>query len=106
MTQVNCTVQGCSYSREGACYAKSIVVGGKGATLTDGTCCGTFLNETAYSNLADHTEYLSACDSVKCTVATCVHHAHATCQLSQIEVSGADEASVYTETDCLNFERA
>ncbi|PHV70731.1 hypothetical protein CS063_09390 [Sporanaerobium hydrogeniformans] len=105
MTQVNCAVKGCSYNHNEICYAKRVAIGGKGSTEIKGTCCGTFLNEDVYSNLAEHTDYLSPCDAVTCTVAICRYNAENLCQLQAIQVSGAEETSLYTQTDCLSFKK-
>lgn len=85
------------------CYAERVAIGGQGAVEEDATCCGTFLNEDVYSNLAEHTEYKSPCDFVSCTVGTCQYNADQRCSLNSIDVESSGHASLYIETCCSSF---
>ena len=106
MTKVQCSVIKCSYNNDEICYASRIAVGGQGAVEDEGTCCGTFLNEDVYSNLAEHTQYKSCCDYVSCTVGSCAYNDHANkkCTLDSIQVEGSDNPAIYIETCCSSFE--
>ncbi|MDA3730430.1 DUF1540 domain-containing protein [Niameybacter massiliensis] len=103
MTKVKCSVSNCSYNKDHVCYAERVAIGGQAAVVDEATCCGTFLNEDAYSNLAEHTAYKSACKAVSCTVATCVHHKNDQCMLDCIAVEGSGNAAAYVETCCSSF---
>lgn len=105
MTKVNCSVENCSYNNDRCCYAQRVAIGGQGATNERLTCCGTFLNEGHYSNLAEHTEYKSPCEEVSCTVATCKHNENNACNLKDIDVTGEEPATLYVDTDCSSFEQ-
>lgn len=105
MTKVNCTISNCSFYNNNVCYADCVRIGGQGSTEEAQTCCGTFHNKAAYSNLADHTDYQNVCEVVSCNVATCRHNADETCQLGCIQVNGDTQAQYYTFTDCSNFEK-
>ena len=106
MTKVQCSVTKCSYNNSEVCYASRIAVGGQGAVEEEGTCCGTFLHEDVYSNLAEHTEYKSNCDYVSCTVGSCAYNDNANqkCTLDSIQVEGSDNPTAYIETYCSSFE--
>ena len=103
MTKVNCSVNNCSFNKDEICYAERVAIGGKGATQEVLTCCGTFLDNQAYSNLAEHTEYKKTCDAVSCTVATCEYHQNNLCTLATINVSAQNQVNLYSETDCSSF---
>lgn len=103
MTKVQCGVTNCSYNNDQVCYAKRVAIGGQGAVEDQGTCCGTFLNNDAYSNLAEHTEYISPCDAVSCTVGSCTYNKEQKCSLKDIQVEGSGNAGVYIETYCSSF---
>ncbi|MBC8580881.1 MAG: DUF1540 domain-containing protein [Zhenhengia sp.] len=103
MTKVHCSVTNCSYNNDRVCYAQRVAIGGQGAVEDEATCCGTFLNQDVYSNLAEHTEYKSPCLSVTCSVATCTYHADHQCTLNSIDVDGSGHAAIYIETCCSSF---
>ncbi|MEF9959587.1 MAG: DUF1540 domain-containing protein [Niameybacter sp.] len=103
MTKVRCSVNTCSYNKDKTCYAECVAIGGQGAIIDQATCCGTFLSEDAYSNLAEHTTYKSCCEAVSCTVASCMHHKNHQCTLDCIDVEDSGHATVYIETCCSSF---
>lgn len=104
MTSINCTVENCSYHNQNKCYADKVTVAGQGSTAERQTCCGTFLNEEHYSNLAEHTEYKQPVKEVACNVATCKFNANQLCSLDQINVIGENPATLYVDTDCASFQ--
>lgn len=106
MARVNCGVSSCSYNKERICYADSVNIGGKGATKRESTCCGSFLDHQHYSNLAEHTSNRGSAELITCQVDTCAYNAKQECRLTDIEVGGSREASIYTETRCQSFSRS
>lgn len=104
MTRVKCSVENCSYNESGGCYASAIDVGGAGAMSNQHTCCATFLNRAAYSNLTELPAPLHETDAVACQVETCRYHDNQWCTLNEIEVGSQAQASLYTQTDCNSFE--
>lgn len=106
MPSIDCSVNSCSYNADGCCCAGCINVGGQGATSEDVTCCGTYLNKSNYSDLADFTENRGEPDSILCRVNTCVYHRDDHCTLDHIEVGCDKEVEIYTETCCRSFEQA
>ncbi|WP_054740041.1 DUF1540 domain-containing protein [Cellulosilyticum ruminicola] len=105
MPRINCSVENCSYNQQKDCCANIVNIGGKGAQDKCDTCCGTFLNRLGYSNLAQYTENRGDIDAILCRVDTCEYHANEHCTLNQIQVGGAEEVDIYTETDCLSFKK-
>lgn len=106
MPKINCGVESCSYNHNHYCCASVVNVGGKGAVSTNATCCGTFLNKLGYSNIAQYTNVRGELDAILCRVDTCAYHKDEHCTLNEIEVDSLNkEAEIYTETDCLSFEK-
>ena len=105
MTEVKCSVESCSYNKDGGCYINPIQIGGKGAVEDNLTCCGSFLNRQHYSNLAEYTSMRGAAEAVSCNVNTCRYNEHEECTRSDISVVGDRDVNVYTETKCNSFEK-
>lgn len=105
MAKISCTVSNCSYNQGSACYASSIKVGGESAKKQEDTCCGSFLNQIAYSNLTDSASGGKGSSQIFCDVASCKHHSAKRCELSAIRVGGSSTSEIYTQTDCLSFEK-
>ncbi len=105
MPRIDCSVGNCSYNKEQVCHASIVNIGGKGSKTTEGTCCGTFLNKLGYSDLAQYTEARGDTDAILCKVDTCVYNKKEHCSLNEIEVGSLKEVEVYTETDCLSYEK-
>ncbi|ADZ82359.1 DUF1540 domain-containing protein [Cellulosilyticum lentocellum] len=106
MPKIHCGVDTCSYNQDKVCRASIINVGGKGSTDNESTCCGSFLNRLGYSNLAQYTENRGDTDAILCKVDTCIHNSSEHCSLNELQIGPSkEEAEIYTETDCLSFER-
>ena len=106
MPKIHCGVDTCSYNQDKVCCASIINVGGKGSTDNQSTCCGSFLNRLGYSNLAQYTENRGDTDAILCKVDTCIHNSSEHCSLNELQIGPSKEAAeIYTETDCLSFER-
>jgi hypothetical protein len=106
MARINCGVSSCSYNKESICYADTVNIGGIGATNKESTCCGSFLNQQHYSNLAEYTSNRGSAEVITCQVDTCAFNADQECRLTDIEVGGIREATIYTETRCQSFSRS
>ncbi|MDO5520669.1 MAG: DUF1540 domain-containing protein [bacterium] len=104
MTQVQCSVDTCSYNKDHNCYMNPIKVGGKGAPDENDTCCGSFLSQRGYSNLAEYTSSRGAADTVACDVNSCKFNNNCRCQKDAIEVNGTRDTIYYTETNCGSYE--
>lgn len=105
MHRINCSVESCSYNGNKICCANIVNIGGKGAQITEATCCGTYLNKLGYSNLAQYTEDRGYTEAVLCRVSSCAYHKDEHCTLKEIEVGSLQDVEIYTQTDCLSFER-
>lgn len=106
MPRINCSVENCSYNHNKYCCASIVNIGGSGANITEATCCSSFLDRMGYSNLQDNCE--TSCveiDAIMCKVDTCVYHKDDHCSLHEIEVGSLAKPDVYTQTDCLSFDR-
>lgn len=103
MSKINCGVSNCSHNNENTCYANVINVGGKSAKKDSDTCCASFLDAKAYSDLTNNiNEKGNECDAITCNVCTCTFNANKVCNADSIDVSGKN-VNLYSETDCLTF---
>lgn len=105
MPRISCSVENCSYNQAQCCCANIVNIGGKGAQDNCDTCCGSFLNNLGYSNLAQYTNNRGGLDAILCRVDTCAYHADEHCTLNEIEVGSSEEVDIYTETDCRSFKK-
>lgn len=105
MACVNCNVNTCSYNENCSCHAPNIQVGGKGACDCGDTCCGTYMNQAAYSNVAQYTNNRSDNQIILCRVDTCTHYSDERCTLSTIQIGSPEKADTYSETECDSFEQ-
>lgn len=106
MPRINCGVENCSYNQGKRCCASIVNVAGRGANLTESTCCATFLDGMGYSNLqVSNMNNSTELDAILCQVDTCVYHEDGHCSLQEIEVGALTKPDVYTQTDCLSFDR-
>lgn len=105
MPRISCTVASCSYNQEGICGANVLSIGGKGARITESTCCETYLKSGGYNNSVEGTAKSGHTEAIRCKVDTCAYHANEHCSLNEIEVSSLKDVEHYSETDCLSFER-
>jgi hypothetical protein len=101
--RINCDVTNCSHNKTGICYSNRVDIGGMSASSERGTCCGSFLQESHYSNLTNNTNSKGKCDALTCNVETCTYNSNRLCNLDSINVSG-DGAQIYSETKCSSFD--
>lgn len=104
MNKINCEVTNCSHNNSGVCFSNRVDIGGLNASSESGTCCGSFLNKSLYSDLTSNTNSQGKCDCLICKVDTCTHNCNNLCNLDSINVCGFN-SQIYTETLCGSFER-
>lgn len=106
MPRINCSVENCSYNHGKYCCASVVNVSGSGADITESTCCSTFLDCMGYCNVqAEQTPGSIDVDAIMCKVNTCAYNKSEHCSLQEIEVGSLTKPELYTQTDCLSFER-
>ena len=103
MAEVRCSVASCSYNKEGGCYAHEIKVAGTGAAQEDMTCCGSFLSQQHYSNIAGNSSDRKRNDKVACSATNCKYNSNYVCSKDEIQIGGSKDATIYTETECQSF---
>ena len=104
MQKINCDVSNCSHNKSGVCYSNTVDIGGMNACSDSGTCCGSFLNQSLYSDLTSNTNSSGPCDSLVCGVESCTHNCNKLCDLQSINVCG-NNSQIYSETKCKSFEK-
>lgn len=105
MPRINCSVENCSYNQGKYCCASVVNISGRAAAMTETTYCATFLDTMGYSNVTGNEQNSIEVDAILCKVDTCVYHKNEHCTLQEIEVGSLTKPDVYTQTDCLSFER-
>lgn len=105
MAKINCGVTNCSHNKSSVCYSNIVNIKGGKAKDSCNTCCGNFLDEKNYSSLTNNTNSCGECDSLVCTVQTCVYNRNLICTAENINVDGTN-VNIYTETNCSTFKHA
>ena len=103
MQNINCDVTNCSHNNSGSCYADRVNIGGDGASVEKGTCCGSFLDSRLYSTLTNSTMGGRGSNELVCKAEKCNYNKNKLCTLESIQVSGGP-SNIYTETYCASFE--
>ena len=73
MAELKCNAETCTYNKEHYCCKGDIMVGGKHADTTEGTCCESFVpvKGDSYTNTTKHP---SATISIDCEAVKCVYN--------------------------------
>lgn len=104
MQKINCDVSNCSHNSSGDCCADRVNIGGDGASVQEGTCCGSFLDSRLYGTLTNCTADGNPCTALVCKASECTHNKNQLCTLDSIQVSGG-LSNIYSETYCSSFEQ-
>ena len=105
MTKINCNVTNCSHNKSSVCYSNIVSIKGGQAKEACHTACGNFLDMKDYSNLTNNTNACGPCDSLVCSVQSCVYNKSQACTAESINVDGHNVV-VYTEANCSTFKHA
>ena len=105
MTKINCNVTNCSHNKSIVCYSNIVNIKGGQAKEACHTACGNFLDMKDYSNLTNNTNACGPCDSLVCSVQSCVYNKNQACTAESINVDGHNVV-VYTEANCSTFKHA
>ncbi len=103
MTSVKCNVKNCAYNKQYSCHANGIIISPKGGKKNEITCCSSFLDQSAYSNVASCGLLKEANAYVQCRVGDCAYYVNGTCMQSMITVQEDYPAQRYIETYCESF---
>ncbi len=105
MTKIMCDATKCAYNQGTTCHAKQILITEQGISHYEATCCGAYLNEQNYANLAQYTTQQYPLEKVECKVGNCIHYCDECCTLNKIHVGELGEGTLYIETYCKSFEQ-
>lgn len=104
MSNIQCSVMDCAHNRSGGCYAATLNIGGKSAVTSSQTCCGSYLNNRVYGNLADFGASGVQPKIIGCNASKCKHNSSGVCSLNGIVVTNCTVDSIHGETQCDSFE--
>lgn len=102
MTQLKCSAQTCMYNEDHYCCKGDVMVEGKNATDSTGTCCSSFRERTDASatNTVGHPSRNIAVD---CKAEKCAFNEECKCTAREISITGS-HACTSTDTECASFE--
>ncbi len=104
MPDVNCSVQSCAHNKNGSCYATAMNITGNSATNSVGTCCGSYLDNVSYSNIANLVSDNRPVNYVLCSAENCKFNYNGGCSRDQIDVTRNSTMNFDTDTECADFE--
>ena len=101
MTQLKCEASQWSYNKNNLCFLDSIKVGGAQASVSENTCCDSFIkqDDAAFSNSVGEPDL---CADIACKAENCVHNSGCKCQADSIQIAG-DSAVQNEQTCCSSF---
>lgn len=105
MPNVVCSVDSCCHNKTGVCFSTSLCISGRGATDSVGTNCGSYLNASSYSNIANLVSDSRPADYITCSADNCVHNYNGNCQADSINVTTNSTLNYSTDTECASFQQ-
>ena len=101
MAELKCGVENCTYNKEHLCSKGDIMVGGKHADSSDGTCCESFMErrDGAFTSAIEHP---SKTISIDCEAVKCVYNSNYKCVADHVDITGCGADSC-RETSCATF---
>ena len=103
MAELKCGVENCTYNKEHYCSKGDIMVGGKHADTTEGTCCESFVQRReghdAYTSSLAHPSKII---SIDCEAVKCVYNNNYKCVADHVDIAGGG-ASDSKGTECTTF---
>ncbi|MBQ3104953.1 MAG: DUF1540 domain-containing protein [Lachnospiraceae bacterium] len=93
MAELKCKADTCTYYKDECCCKGDIMVGGKHACESQGTCCESFVKRRGDS-LTSAAGHPSVTVSVDCEAVKCMYNANYKCMAQSVEIkgSGADNS--------------
>lgn len=101
MAELKCSVENCSYNKENLCSKGDIMVGGKQACDSEGTCCESFTErrDGAFTSAMEHP---SRTISIDCEAVKCVYNSDYKCVADHVDIKGCGACNC-RETNCATF---
>ena len=98
---LKCRVENCIYNKDELCSKGDIMVGGKHASNSEGTCCESFSErkEDSFSSALDHP---SRTISIDCEASKCIYNSNYKCVADHVEIRGCGACDC-RETACSTF---
>lgn len=102
MTQLKCSAQTCMYNEDHYCCKGDIMVEGRDAQDSTGTCCASFRERNGEAS-ASSMEHPSRNIDVDCEAVRCVFNDDCKCSAREIGIAGS-HACHCDDTECASFE--
>ena len=104
MAELSCKAETCTYNKDHYCCKGDIMVGGKHADTTEGTCCESFVDRSrdSFSNSAEK-PYKNI--SIDCEAENCKYNHSLRCVAEHVDIRG-NGAESSGGTLCATFTEA
>ena len=103
MAELKCGVENCTYNKEHYCCKGDIMVGGKHADSTEGTCCESFAQRKEGNDVyTSSLEHPSRIISIDCEAVKCIYNKNYKCVADHVDIAGLG-ASDSKGTECTTF---
>jgi len=101
MAQLTCGATTCSYNKDNCCCKGDIMVGGKHAEDSEGTCCESF-HKRSGETMTSAVCHPSPTISIDCEAVKCIYNADYRCKAPRVAIRGGS-AATGMETACATF---
>lgn len=103
MAELKCGAVNCTYNEDHYCCKGDIMVGGKHADSTEGTCCESFAErrggKDVYTSSLSHPSRII---SIDCEAVKCIYNSNYKCVADHVDIAGSS-AGTSRETECATF---
>ena len=103
MTNLDCSVIGCTYNKDNSCKKESIQVGGHEARKASETACRSFAPKGTNAATTMSAGEAKKATEVSCEATTCRFNDNKKCSAKHIGIAGT-HAVTNGETECGSFE--
>ncbi|MBS5736590.1 MAG: DUF1540 domain-containing protein [Clostridiales bacterium] len=101
MPDLSCDALNCAHNKNRRCSINSIIVGGRYAKNSVGTCCENFTEQTTPETLTSR-ELTDL--SIDCQAKNCRYNSDCNCYANSVSIGGRD-ACECRETECSTFRK-
>ncbi len=103
MADLKCAVENCTYNQDCLCCKGDIMVGGKHASVSDGTCCESFARQReGFDAFTSSISHPSKTISIDCEAVKCIYNSNYKCSANHVDIKGSGACDC-EETACATF---
>ena len=103
MADLKCAVENCTYNDRCLCCKGDIMVGGKHADNSNGTCCESFSPQReGMDSFKSSVVHPSQTISIDCEAVKCIYNTNYKCHADHVDIMG-NGANDFGQTACATF---